>query len=195
MGPVSIKIYDKFGQVLRIETTINDVRFLPHYREVEQRNGKRVLKLTKMKKSIYSFLPLQTAVWAANRRYLEFISALELPLAGVQLLDRISSKLRQGERSYRGLNFFSSDDAALLETLGRGEFNLQGLRNKALRQHLPHLSAGQISRTLKNLRLRGLIRKIGKTYKYYLTAVGKQVIAAGLYLKSLRLVPMLSAAH
>ena len=52
--PVSIKIYDKFGQVLRIETTINDLRFLPHYREVEQRNGQRILKFTKMKKSIYS---------------------------------------------------------------------------------------------------------------------------------------------
>ena len=194
MGPVSIKIYDKFGQVLRIETTINDVRFLPHYREVEQRNGKRILKFTKMKKSIYSFQALQTALWAANRRYLEFVSALELPLAGVRLLDRISGKLRQGERTYRGLNFFSSDDAALLETLGRGEFNLQGVRNKALRQHLPDLTAGQVSRTLKNLRLRGLIKKVGRTYKYYLTPIGKQVIATGLYLKSLRVVPMLSAA-
>ncbi|MGI8745064.1 MAG: hypothetical protein ACR2NN_21325 [Bryobacteraceae bacterium] len=120
-----------------------------------------------MKKSIYSFQALQSALWAANRRYLEFISALELPLAGVQLLDRISAKVRQGERTYRGLNFFSSEDAAWLETLGRGEFNMQGLRNKALRQHLPDLTAGQVSRTLKNLRLRGLIKKVGRTYKYY----------------------------
>jgi hypothetical protein len=62
MGPVSIKIYDKFGQILRIEVTIYDVRFLPHYREVGQRNGKRIMKWTKMKKSIYSRNVLQVAV-------------------------------------------------------------------------------------------------------------------------------------
>ena len=56
------------------------------------------------------------------------------------------------------------------------------------------LTAGQVSRTLKNLRLRGLIKKVGRTYKYYFTPIGKQVIATGLYLKSLRVVPMLSAA-
>ncbi|MGI8745130.1 MAG: hypothetical protein ACR2NN_21675 [Bryobacteraceae bacterium] len=46
----------------------------------------------------------------------------------------------------------------------------------------------------ENLRLRGLIKKVGRTYKYYLTPTGKQVIATGLYLKSLRVMPMLSAA-
>ena len=56
------------------------------------------------------------------------------------------------------------------------------------------LKAGQVSRDLKNLRLQGLIKKVGRTYKYYLTPIGKQVIATGLYLKSLRVVPMLSAA-
>jgi hypothetical protein len=194
MGPASIKIYDKFGQILRIETTINDVQFFPHYRQVEQRNGQRITKWTKMKKSIYSLQALQTVMEAANRRYLEFISALQLPLAGAKLLHRVCSKMQQGERNYRGLNFFSPEDAALLETLARGEFNLQGFRNKTLRQHLPQRSSGQISRALKSLRLRGLVKKVGRTYKYYLTDMGKQVVAAGLYLKQLVLIPKLAEA-
>ena len=37
MGPVSLKLYDKFGLILRIETTVNDLTFFKHYREVEQR--------------------------------------------------------------------------------------------------------------------------------------------------------------
>ena len=37
MGPVSIKLYDKFGLILRIETTVNDVSFFKHYRQVEHR--------------------------------------------------------------------------------------------------------------------------------------------------------------
>ncbi len=35
MGQVSIKMYDKFALVLRIETTVNNVSFFKHYREVE----------------------------------------------------------------------------------------------------------------------------------------------------------------
>jgi hypothetical protein len=36
-GASSIKMYDKFGSVLRIETTINDVSFFRHHRKVEHR--------------------------------------------------------------------------------------------------------------------------------------------------------------
>ena len=44
MGPVSIKLYDKFGLILRIETTVNDLSFFKHYREVEHRDGSRETK-------------------------------------------------------------------------------------------------------------------------------------------------------
>jgi hypothetical protein len=38
-GDASIKMYDKFGQILRIETTTNDVSFFKHHRKVEHRNS------------------------------------------------------------------------------------------------------------------------------------------------------------
>jgi hypothetical protein len=38
-GDASIKMYDKFGQILRIETTTNDVSFFKHHRKVEHRQG------------------------------------------------------------------------------------------------------------------------------------------------------------
>ena len=40
MGAASVKVYDKFGRVLRIETTINDVSFFKHHRKVEHRDGR-----------------------------------------------------------------------------------------------------------------------------------------------------------
>ena len=55
-------------------------------------------------------------------------------------------------------------------------------------------NTGQISRLMKRLRMHGLIKKVGRTYKYYLTALGKQVIALGLKLKNLYIIPALSAA-
>jgi len=38
---------------------------------------------------------------------------------------------------------------------------------------------------MKRLRIHGMTKKIGRTYKYYLTGLGKQVIALGLKLKPL----------
>ena len=59
MGPISIKLYDKFGRILRIETTVNDVSFFKHYREVEQRNGTKEMKFTNMRQTIYSLPALR----------------------------------------------------------------------------------------------------------------------------------------
>jgi hypothetical protein len=56
------------------------------------------------------------------------------------------------------------------------------------------MTSGQILRLLKRLRVHGLIKKIGKTYKYYLTSFGRQVITLGLKLKELHIIPQLSIA-
>jgi len=188
----SLKMYDKFGLILRIETTVNNVSFFQHYRTVEQRDGRTVTQWAPMKKSIYSLPVLREVLQAANRRYLEFLSTLDDPTAGIDRLHKISEPVRENERSYPGLNFFSAQDQILIETLARGEFNLRGLQNKNLRAHLGKKTSGQVSRLLKRLRLHGLVKKVGHTYRYYLTLLGKQVIASGLKLKNMVLIPQLA---
>jgi hypothetical protein len=61
-----------------------------------------------------------------------------------------------------------------------------------LRDHLPDKNSSQVSRLLKRLRLHGFIKKVGRTYRYYLTPLGKQIIAAALKLKELVLIPQLA---
>src|SRR5260370_40393458 len=68
MGMASIKMYDKFGHVLRIETTAKNVSFFKHYREQEHRNVQSVMKLAPLKKTIYSLDALRDLLMAANRR-------------------------------------------------------------------------------------------------------------------------------
>ena len=58
MGPVSIKMYDKLGLILRIETVINDVSFFKHYREVQHRGGSCETKYANMRKNFYTLNPL-----------------------------------------------------------------------------------------------------------------------------------------
>jgi hypothetical protein len=50
MGKSSIKMYDKFSKILRIETTTNDVGFFRHYRRVEHRDGSKSMKYAPLKK-------------------------------------------------------------------------------------------------------------------------------------------------
>jgi hypothetical protein len=76
MGPVSIKMYDKFSLVLRIETTVNSVTFFKQYRQVDKRDGTTVTKWAPMKKTIFSLPPLQEVLLAANQRYIKFISSI-----------------------------------------------------------------------------------------------------------------------
>ena len=96
MGPVSLKIYDKFGLILRIETTVNDLTFFKHYREVEHRDGTKETKWAAMQKTIYSLPALRELLEAANRRYLEFLSTIEDPRNGRDKLDKISQPVQPG---------------------------------------------------------------------------------------------------
>jgi hypothetical protein len=194
MGPVSLKLYDKFSLILRIETTVNDLTFFKHYREVEHRDGTKEIKWTSMQKTIYSLPALREILEAANRRYLEFLSTIEDPRNGRDKLDKLSQSVQNEGRSYPGFNLFDSDDEALFRVIARGEFNISGMQNKVLRRFLPDKNSGQMSRLLKRLRVHGLIKKVGHAYKYYLTLFGKEVIATGLKLRELVIIPQLAFA-
>jgi hypothetical protein len=192
MGPVSIKMYDKFGIILRIETTSNNVSFFKHHRMVEHRDGHQSFKLAPVKKSIYSLQPdLRSLMLASNRRYLEFISAIDDPSSGIKALKKVSTSIKENGKTYKGFNFFKEEDQALLEIIIRGEFEISGMRNSDIRKFIPQKSASQVSHLLKRLRTHGFIKKIGRTYKYYVTAFGRHVILSGLKLKNLVLIPEL----
>ncbi len=191
MDKNSIKMYDKFGQILRIETTSNDISFFKHYREVIHRDGTQTEKIAAMKKNIYSLTALLPLMQAANRRYLEFISAIEDDKVGKEKLEKITQKASADNRNYRGFNFFDKHDEAILQVIARGEFNISGFRAKHLKKFTDK-SSSQISRILKRLHVHGLIKKVRNTYKYYLTELGKETILIGEKIINLVLIPQLN---
>lgn len=191
MGPVAVKMYDKYGLVLRIETTVNDVCFFKHYRSVEHRDGTTSMQQASLRKSIYSLAILQEKLWASNGRYLAFLSAIEEPGSTPRDLEKIARPVRKNGRSYRGFNLFHGDDLNLFHAMIRGEFNIGGLTNKAIRTFLPNTTPQQISRMLQRLRKHGLIKKVGHTFKYYLTKWGRRMIVAALKVREMTLIPLL----
>ena len=191
-GKASLKMYDKFARILRIETTVNDVHFFKHYRRVEHRDGTTSYQQAPLRKTIYTLGVLMKLTRAANRRYLAFISQLEDPTVGVRQVHKIASPAYENGRSLRGFNLLSREDHELLLAIVRGEFNVNGMTNKALRSVLPRKTPWQVSRLLKRLRSHGMIKKIGHTYKYYLTRLGRQCILAALKLREFVVIPAFS---
>ncbi len=191
MREASIKMYDKHGMILRIETTANDVSFFKHYRKVEHRDGPASMAVAPVRKTIYSLTDLLTILGDSNRRYLEFISAIDDPTTPLNDISKISKPVRDGQRTYRGFNLFDGDDLELFRALLCGQFNISGFTNRQLQKTLPSKTGRQLSVVLKRLYKHGLIKKIRRTYKYYLTAHGKRVITAALKLREMALIPLL----
>ena len=193
MGKTSIKMYDKFGQILRIETTTNDVSFFKHYREVRHDDGTSSQEEAYMKKNIYSLKPLREILVSANQRYLEFLSAIDDHSIGHKKLEKATEPKTVEKRKYKGINFFCKTDKKLMLTLARGEFNIYGFRKKDIEQYID-FTKSQLSRTFKRLRVLGIIKKVGKSYKYYLTRFGKEITNCSQKVIEMVMVPQLAIA-
>ncbi len=191
-GKSSIKMYDKFGIVLRIETTTNDVSSFKHYRKVEHRKGPSSTGFAPMKKNIYSLGDLTGILFACNRRYLSHLSALDDFSAGVRLLDRVTRPRKVEGKTVKGIDFFSPTERTLLGALQNPKFNIAGVRRADLAPVLDSIPPSVLSRQIRRLRHPGLIKRAGRTYCYDLTCAGRAVIAAASSITEYAIIPALA---
>ncbi|HUU83950.1 MAG TPA: hypothetical protein VM243_10645 [Phycisphaerae bacterium] len=183
----SIKMYDKQGSVLRVETTINDARDIKTYRAKEgDPNGPKAWR--KMRKGVGDVARRARVSQAANERYLEALAGGEGGPSLGELTDRLCRPRRWHGDRVRGLNPLAPADARLLAAVHRGEFSITGLRNRDLRTLLfgadptdeteRRRRSAAVSRKLRLLRAHGLIRKVPRSHRYLLTRKGRQIITA-----------------
>jgi hypothetical protein len=185
----AIKVYDKAGSILRVETTLNNMRDIraPRLAKV---NGKPKIVHRPMRKGV-SDMPRRAEVsQASNRRYLEALAAVQTPRPLKTLTDKLSRATRWKGQSVRGLNLLGIEDARLLAAVARGEFLIAGFRNRDLQGLLfppaqpgddpaeHRRRSGQITRRIRMLRAHGLIHKVPHTHRYMVSAKGRQATAA-----------------
>lgn len=137
----SIKMYDKQGSVLRIETTINNPKRF-NVRRKATRHGELVTAWFPMRKSVADIARRVEICRAANERYLEALAVVGEPSSAHQLLDPVSRRIVRKGRPYRGLRPIEPDEVRMFSALQEGTFLLQGFRNKDIRQKL-FLRAGR----------------------------------------------------
>ena len=197
-GSTSIKIYNKAGSVLRIEVTFNNISELKVIRDVHQKNGEVVKKLTNMKRSIYSIEHIIRFAKAAINRYTDFLSKMDNNDKGLKELRQLTERKTENGNNYKGFNPLHKDDFLLFQQLLNGGFVANGVTNKTFREALSKTSdqfnwnSSKVGRFFKRLRVFGLLRKVNKSYKYFLTKKGKMILILSIKLRNLTAIPELN---
>jgi hypothetical protein len=185
-----LKRYDKFGQVLRSETVINNPRAFKVRRRV-QRQGRSQMDWCPMNKGVANFYHYHEVARAANERYLTALAVVDRPQASVKLLDRVQKPARFGPRRRRGLNLLRLEEQKLFRAVLRGEQHVNGFRNRDLQAVLfptrvkrvaeQRRRTAHVSRLLHLLRAHGLIAKVPHAHRYRVTTKGETLMSAALY--------------
>jgi hypothetical protein len=180
----SAKMYDKHGN-LRLETTLNNPRkfLIPRTVEGEESGAKRLMK---MRKGVIDIPERAKVCQAINDRHAAFLAAAADTEPLGKLVEDLCAPVQWRGRRARGLNPLASADVQLLEIVSRGDFLINGFRNRDVREALHGTEETSISerrrqsaavtRQLRLLQAHDLIRKQEKTHRYQLTEKGQRAI-------------------
>ncbi len=181
----SIKMYDKHGSLLRVETTINDPRDMKVYRAKEGAETDE-MDWRRLRKGVADLHRRAEISQAANERYLDGLATIDDPTPLGKLVESLCRPARSGGRRVRAMNPLAEHDLRLLEIIRDGQFTLQGMRNGDLRERLfgtavcdedeTRRRAAKVSRLLRLLRAHRLIRKVAGTHRYLLTQSAPAII-------------------
>jgi hypothetical protein len=187
----SVKLYDKaytaVGSVLRAELTMEDPEDFKVYRRPEG-NPDSPLAWLRMRKRIADLHRRAEVSQKANERYLDALASVDDSTSLRELVGRVEKPVTWSGKPVRALHPFEDQDRRLLEIISRGEFMINGLRNKDL-QPLLYITGAKsveerrrrssaISRKLRLLRAHHLLRKVPGSHRYHITPTGRQIATA-----------------
>ena len=185
----SLKMYDKEGSVLRVETTIVRPKEFRIYRAKEgDSKGQKSWRI--LRKGVSDMYRRGQLCRAANQRYLQALASVTGSSCLLEEAAQVCQPVIKNRKRYRALNALALKDYRLLQALSRGEFALSGIRNADLRALLfPPIKtdttkaelrrrSAAITRLFALLRAHGLLRKLPRIHCYQLTPKGRRIITA-----------------
>lgn len=183
----SVKIYNKQGTVLRVETTINEPHGFKVYRTAEGDDAGQPTWRT-MRKGVADMTRRTEVSQAANERYLDALASCEDTAPLGELTAEMCRPVTWNGRRARALHPWSPDDLELLRAIGHGEFLVNGFRNADLSRVLhgaPVQDASKrrrqssaVTRRIRLLRAHGLVHKRPKSHRYMVSPKGQKIVSA-----------------
>jgi hypothetical protein len=191
LGNNSIKLYDKAyaeqGAVLRSELTLNRPEQFRVFRpQAGQDEGP--LRWQRLRASIADLHRRAEVSQKALDRYCNALAAVDDSTTLGELTASIEKRVRWNGQWVRALHPFESADLTLLQAINRGEFAINGLRNRDLQALLfgaapqdktqARRRSAAISRHLRMLRAHGILQKLPHTHRYQVTTHGRLLLNA-----------------
>jgi len=190
-----LKMYDKSGLVLRVETVINNPEEF-RVRKHVLRKGRPHTEWVAMRKGVAYLFRYREVSLQANARYLDALAAVEDPTNAKRALERVTTPKKDAAgRRCAGFNPLARHDAQLFQTLMAGEHCLRGFTNRDVRAQLestvhlracghdPRKQSAKVTRTFRRFHAHGLIAKIPHTRRWRVTLHGRHVMGTSLYLR------------
>ena len=169
-----LKMYDKKGSVLRIETLLHD---LHHFWVFRPDHG----RMLRMRKGVADLFARAQVSQKINDRYLASLATIQQKQTVGEVTADLTQRTTWKGRSVRALNPLADTDAKLLAAVGRGVYLINGFRNRDIREILyggtndvavQKKQASAVTRLLVLARGHGLITRVAKTHRYQLTEKG-----------------------
>ena len=178
-----VKMYDK-GNNLRIEVTINNPKDFKVMKEkeviVEHQKLETIKQWVPMGKSItnlYRYVEISKSI---TKRYMDALPEIDTDTIHVNELKEISSKKEIDGRTYSAFNILSNEMLTILKVIANGKYLINGFTNKMIRKEIFETSESKYiinktTRLLSKLKAHGIIKKVAKKNKYYLTTKGRKI--------------------
>jgi hypothetical protein len=188
-----LKMYDKFGLILRVETVINSPKEFWVYRTRQDHDGTSSVGYYPMTKSVASLGDYHEQAWACNRRYLDALAVVNEPAPAYPELRQLTEPRVVEGRSHAGFNPARRDDVRLFRAVLDGDHIARGFRNGDIRGSLfgppkpssqPRRASAAVGRLLKRLHVRQLVAKIPRTRRWRVTERGRQLLGVAVQLYS-----------
>lgn len=179
-----IKMYDK-GNNLRIEVTINNPKDFKVLKEKERTIEHKSIEKEKvwvpMGKSIsnlYRYVEISKSI---TKRYIEALPDINIDEVPISEINKISSSIEVNDRKYTGFNILEKETLKLFTIISSGEYLINGFSNKLIREkyfskEITKKDINKLTRLLSKLKAHGIIKKVAKKNKYYLTTNGRKII-------------------
>jgi len=179
-----IKMYDK-GNNLRIEVTINNPKDFKVLKEKEKIIEHKEIITEKvwvpMGKSIanlYRYVEISKSI---TKRYIEALPEINIGEVPISEINKISSSITINERKYTGFNILEKNTLKLFSIISSGEYLINGFSNKLIREKyfgnkVTKKDINKLTRLLSKLKAHGIIKKVARKNKYYLTTNGRKII-------------------
>jgi hypothetical protein len=178
-----VKMYDKYNN-LRIEVTINNPKDFKILKEkekiIDHKKIEKIKEWVPMGKSIVNLYRYAGISNDIIKRFINALPEIDDAKVVVKEIKAISERKEINNRIYSGFNILNKETITIFQAIASGDFIIKGFSNKNIRtkiyNDIDQKTINKVTRLLAKLKAHGIIKKVHKRHRYYLTNNGRDII-------------------